>query len=109
MTQTSMIAPTEVKKMEFLSIREFNSSPHATQETLDRDGKLVLTNNGKPIALVLKVDSKNFEETLSSVQKMEHDRFISLKLAEAEEYAERPDAVRYLHNDFFEKARKELL
>ena len=95
--------------MEFVSIREFNSSPRTTQETLDRDGKLVLTNNGKPMALVFKVDSENFEETLSAVQKMEHDRFVSLKLAEAEEYAKRPDAIRYRRRDFFQKAREELL
>lgn len=95
--------------MEFVSIREFNSTPRNTQDTLDRDGKLVLTNNGKPMALVFKVDSDNFEETLAAVQKLEHDRFISRKLTEAEEYAKRPDALRYSHSDFFEKARKELL
>ena len=95
--------------MEFVSIREFNSTPRATQETLERDGKLVLTNNGKPMALVFSVDSDNFEETLAAIQRVEHDRFISRKLVEAEEYTKRPDAVRYSHSDFFEKARKELL
>jgi hypothetical protein len=95
--------------LEFLSIREFNSAPRATQETLDRDGKLVLTNNGKPMALVFKLDSSNFETTLAAVQKLEHNRFVSQKLTEAEEYAKRPDVVRYNHSEFFEKARNELL
>jgi hypothetical protein len=95
--------------MEFLSVRDFNSAPRATQETLDRDGKLVLTNNGKPMALVLKVDSSNFEDTLATLQKIEHERFISRKLAEAEAYAKRPDAVWHDREDFFNKARKELL
>jgi hypothetical protein len=95
--------------MEFLSVREFNSAPRATQETLNRDGKLVLTNNGKPMALVFKVDGNNFETTLAALQKLEHDRFISQKLAEAEEYAARPDAVRYSRSEFFRKARNELL
>ncbi len=95
--------------MEFLSIREFNSAPRATQETLDRDGKLVLTNNGKPMALVFKLDGSNFEVTLAAVQKLEHDRFVTQKLADAEEYARRPDAVRYSHQEFFDKARVELL
>ena len=94
--------------MEFVSIREFNSAPRATQETLERDGKLVLTNNGKPMALVFSVDGDNFEETLAALQRVEHDRFVSGKLAEAEEYAKQPDAVRYSHSEFFEKARAEL-
>ena len=46
---------------------------------------------------------------LAAIQRVEHDRFISRKLAEAQEYTKRPDAVRYSHSDFFEKARKELL
>lgn len=95
--------------MEFLSVRDFNSAPRATQKTLDRDGKLVLTNNGKPMALVFKVDSGNFEDTLATVQKIEHERFISRKLAECEEYANSPDAVWYNHGEFFDKARKEML
>jgi chloramphenicol O-acetyltransferase len=95
--------------MEFISVREFNSAPRSTQETLDRDGKLILTNNGKPMALVFKLDGDTFEETLAAVQKLEYDRFVSRKLAEAEEYAKRPDAIRYSRSEFFEKARNELL
>jgi hypothetical protein len=54
--------------MEFLSIREFNASPRTTREKLKREGKLVLTNHGKPMALVLSVDGSTLEETLEIVR-----------------------------------------
>ena len=65
----------EVKKMEFVSVRKFNSTPKNVQDTLKRDGKLVLTNHGQPIALVLHLDSGSLEETLALVQQAEERKF----------------------------------
>jgi hypothetical protein len=71
---------TEVKVMQFLTIREFSKSPKAALSKLARDGKAVLTNNGKPTALMLNVDAENFErvflflrqaETAKNVNKLE--------------------------------------
>ena len=57
--------------MQFLTVRELSKSPKATLQNLDKDGKAVLTNNGKPKALLLKIDGEGFEKTLSLLQKLE--------------------------------------
>jgi tRNA(Ser,Leu) C12 N-acetylase TAN1 len=36
-----------------------------------KDGKAVLTNNGKPQALIFKIDGESFERTLMLLQKLE--------------------------------------
>jgi hypothetical protein len=58
-------------KMEFMTIRELSKSPKDTLTRLSKDGKAVLTNNGKPQALIFKVDGESFERTLSLLQKLE--------------------------------------
>ena len=57
--------------MQFLTVRELSKSPKETLLALEKDGKAVLTNNGKPKALLLKVDPDSFEKTLSILQKLE--------------------------------------
>ena len=57
--------------MEFLTVRELSKSPKETLTRLSKDGKAVLTNNGKPQALILKIDGESFERTLSLLQKLE--------------------------------------
>jgi len=57
--------------MEFMTVRELSKSPKDTLTKLSKDGKAVLTNNGKPQALILKINEENFEQTLSLLQKLE--------------------------------------
>jgi hypothetical protein len=57
--------------MEFLSIREFTSSPRKTRETLKRSGKIVLTNNGKPSMLVFDITDQDFENLLDTLNRAE--------------------------------------
>jgi len=57
--------------MQFLTIRELSKSPAETLTRLNVDGKAVLTNNGKPQALLFKIDGNSFEKTLSMLQKLE--------------------------------------
>jgi len=54
-----------------MTIRELSKSPKDTMTKLSKDGKAVLTNNGKPQAIILKIDGENFERTLSILQKLE--------------------------------------
>jgi len=49
--------------MQFLTIRELSKSPTKTLTRLSGDGKAVLTNNGKPQALLFKIDGDSFEKT----------------------------------------------
>jgi len=57
--------------MEFLTVRELSKSPKDTMTKLAKDGKAVLTNNGKPQALIFKIDGESFERTLALLQKLE--------------------------------------
>ena len=57
--------------MEFMTVRELSKSPKDTMTRLSKDGKAVLTNNGKPQALIFKIDGESFERTLSLLQKLE--------------------------------------
>ena len=57
--------------MQFWTIRELSKSPSETLTRLNTDGKAVLTNNGKPQALLFKIDGANLEKTLSMLAKLE--------------------------------------
>ena len=57
--------------MEFLTVRELSKSPKNTLIRLSKEGKAVLTNNGKPQALLFKIDGESFERTLTLLQKLE--------------------------------------
>ncbi|MDR3001918.1 MAG: hypothetical protein LBU89_11715 [Fibromonadaceae bacterium] len=60
--------------MQFLSVREFSKSPQATLASLSKNGKAVLTNNGKPTALILYTDEFTFEDTLLDLRKLKAKR-----------------------------------
>ena len=62
--------------MEFLSIREFTSSPRKTRETLKRSGKIVLTNNGKPSMLVFDIAGQDFENLIDTLNRAEAMRLL---------------------------------
>ena len=62
--------------MEFISIREFTSSPRKTRETLKRNGKLVLTNNGKPSMLVFDITGQDFENIIDTLNRAEAMRLL---------------------------------
>lgn len=57
--------------MEFVSVRELSKSPKVAFEKLTTDGKAVITNNGQPQAILVRVDASSFENTLSLLQKLE--------------------------------------
>ena len=67
--------------MQFLTIRELSKSPKEALLALDKDGKAVLTNNGKPQALLFKIDADSFEKTLSLLQKLEFMQNLSEKIS----------------------------
>jgi len=57
--------------MEFMTVRELSKSPKDTLTRLSKDGKAVLTNNGKPQAIIFKIDGESFERTLTLLQRLE--------------------------------------
>ena len=57
--------------MKFMTVRDLSKSPKNTLSRLSKGGKAVLTNNGKPQALIFKIDGESFERTLTLLQKLE--------------------------------------
>jgi len=63
--------------MQFVSVRELSKSPKLALAKLSADGKAVVTNNGQPQAILLKVDAASFESTLAMIQQAELARAIT--------------------------------
>ena len=55
-------------EVEFLNVREFRSSPKSVWEKLSQKGELVITNNGKPTALMLNIANGEIEELLRAIR-----------------------------------------
>ena len=60
--------------MRFLSIPEFSKSPQAALSSLDESEKIVLTNDGKPTALIIYTDEFIFEDALLDLRKLKAKR-----------------------------------
>lgn len=54
--------------MNFYSVRDLRTTPKSIWENLVADGEVVITNNGKPTALLLNIADGSFEETLKAVR-----------------------------------------
>ncbi|MDR2650656.1 MAG: type II toxin-antitoxin system Phd/YefM family antitoxin [Clostridiales bacterium] len=64
-------------RLKFLSYRELRSSTSQIREALTGDGKIIVTNNGKPEALMLQVSETNLEETLALLSQLKLARAIN--------------------------------
>jgi len=53
--------------MNFFTVRDLRTAPKSIWDSLAGDGEVVITNNGKPSALMLDISDGNFEETLQAV------------------------------------------
>jgi PHD/YefM family antitoxin component YafN of YafNO toxin-antitoxin module len=74
--------------MDFLSVREFRASSRNIWQKLSKDGKLVITNNGKPSALLIDISNEDLEETLLTLQQIRAMRLFNRMRAEAERRSE---------------------
>ena len=70
--------------MDFLSVREFRASSREIWQKLSRDGKMVITNNGKPAALLLDLSGEDLEETLDTLRQARAMRLLKRVRADAE-------------------------
>ena len=56
--------------MEYLTVRDLRTSKEVWQR-LKQDGEMVVTNNGKPIAVMLNVDGYDLDERLKAIRRAE--------------------------------------
>ena len=71
--------------MQFVTVRDFRNSSKAIWDKLSNDEDIVVTNNGKPTALLLNIPEGNFEETLASVRQAQAMRDFARMREEAAE------------------------
>ncbi|MCL2270853.1 MAG: type II toxin-antitoxin system Phd/YefM family antitoxin [Treponema sp.] len=55
--------------MKFVTVRDFRTSSANIWKTLPKEQEMVITNNGKPIALLTPLSDKTLEETLSAIRR----------------------------------------
>ena len=55
--------------MKFITVRDLRTSPGQIWKDLPKEQEMVITNNGKPIALLTPISDTNLEETLASIRK----------------------------------------
>jgi antitoxin (DNA-binding transcriptional repressor) of toxin-antitoxin stability system len=55
--------------MKFITVRDFRSRPAKVWKDLKKSDEMILTSNGKPIALLTSVSEDSLEETLHVVRK----------------------------------------
>jgi PHD/YefM family antitoxin component YafN of YafNO toxin-antitoxin module len=70
--------------MEFVSVRDFRSASREVWQKLSQDGKMVITNNGKPAALLLDLTNEDLEETLDTLRQVKVMRLFNKMRGEAE-------------------------
>ena len=56
--------------MDFYTVRDMRTTPKSLWDSLTADGGVVITNNGKPTALMLDVSDGSLEETLKAVRQV---------------------------------------
>ena len=54
--------------MQFISVRDFRTSSARIWKELPKEREMVITNNGKPIALLTPLTDRNLEENLSAIR-----------------------------------------
>jgi len=54
--------------MRFITVRDIRTSPAKIWRQLPAEQEMVITNNGKPIALLTPLSGETLEETLSAVR-----------------------------------------
>lgn len=55
--------------MKFITVRDLRTSPDQIWKDLPEEQEMVITNNGKPIALLTPLNNANLEETVKAVRR----------------------------------------
>jgi prevent-host-death family protein len=54
--------------MKFVTVRDFRTAPAEIWKELVKEQEMVITNNGKPVAVMTPVTDATLEETVSSIR-----------------------------------------
>ncbi len=56
--------------MKFVTVRDFRSKSAQVWKQLRKEDEMVITSNGKPVALLTALSDENLEQTLKSIRKV---------------------------------------
>lgn len=89
--------------MKFYTVRDLRTTPKALWDNLANDGEVVITNNGKPTALLFDIGEGDLEELLKAVRQAKAMlAFNSMRTKSAENGYMSKDEI----EDEIKKARK---
>ena len=71
--------------MKYMSIRDLRGNTAAVRKSLARDGEIIVTANGKPIAVLAPVSPGNVEETVVAIRRSRFTRALEEAHASAKE------------------------
>jgi PHD/YefM family antitoxin component YafN of YafNO toxin-antitoxin module len=63
--------------MQFVPVRQFRVDPASVWAALEKDERLVVTNHGRPTALMIKVDGDSLMETIATVDQARWTRLLA--------------------------------
>lgn len=69
--------------MKFITVRDFRIRPGSVWENLEKNNEVVITSNGKPIALLTGVSDVTFDETLKAVRRAKAELALSKMRADS--------------------------
>jgi len=72
--------------MEFVTVRDFRNSSRDIWKKLESSENIVVTNNGKPTALLIGITEDGFEETLASIRQAKAMRALNRMREQAAEH-----------------------
>ena len=71
--------------MQFVTVRDFRNASGSVWEKLAQEGELVITNNGKPTAILIDVKDSDVEQALRDIRRSKLLRLLTDARAEAAE------------------------
>jgi len=63
--------------MKFITVRDFRIRPGTIWKNLEDEEEVVITSNGKPIALLTSISDVTFDETLKVIQRAKAELAVS--------------------------------
>ena len=63
--------------MNFFTVRDLRSTPKMVWDTLDNEREVVITNNGRPSALMIPIDDNNFNDIIATVRQVNAMRTVN--------------------------------
>jgi prevent-host-death family protein len=86
--------------MKFLSVRDLRTKSAKIWKELPEEREMIVTNNGRPVAILTSIDESNFEESISAIRRS--------KAIEAVEYIQEESVKKGKNKLSLEQINKEI-